>query len=68
MSLVYNLATRIAAEDTELDGVQVPKNTMVSIHIGAVNRHPAVWENPDVFDPEPAEFRKWEPTRKLSPE
>eukprot|EP00434_Breviolum_minutum_P033692 symbB.v1.2.029813.t1/scaffold3301.1/size59484/6 len=49
---VYNLISREAAVDTELDGVAVPKGTGISLHIGAINRHPEVWENPSEFDPE----------------
>lgn len=49
---VYNLLTRETAYDTELDGVALPKGTVVSIHIGAVNRHPDAYDRPDEFDPE----------------
>jgi len=48
---VYNLMTRQAAQETELDGYLLPKNTLVSIHVGAVNRHPTVWEDGHKFDP-----------------
>jgi len=49
---VYNLLTREAAHDTELDGVMLPKGTIISIHINAVNQHPDVWDRPTEFDPE----------------
>jgi len=49
---VYNLITRDAAHDTELDGVTLPKGTGVSLHIGSINTHPEVWERPKEFDPE----------------
>ncbi|CAJ1329030.1 unnamed protein product [Effrenium voratum] len=49
---IYNLLTRDAAHDTELDGVALPKGTGVSLHIGAINTHPEVWERPKEFDPE----------------
>eukprot|EP00928_Gymnodinium_smaydae_P086775 TRINITY_DN71205_c0_g1_i1.p1 TRINITY_DN71205_c0_g1~~TRINITY_DN71205_c0_g1_i1.p1 ORF type:complete len:482 (+),score=58.65 TRINITY_DN71205_c0_g1_i1:44-1447(+) len=48
---VYNLITRQAARGTELDGVSIPKGTGISIHIGAINRHPDVWDRPGEFDP-----------------
>ncbi|CAK9106518.1 Cytochrome P450 4c21 (CYPIVC21) [Durusdinium trenchii] len=49
---VYNLITREASVDTELDGVSVPKGTGVSLHIAAINQHPEVWDNPSEFNPE----------------
>eukprot|EP00441_Pelagodinium_beii_P033847 CAMPEP_0197639630 /NCGR_PEP_ID=MMETSP1338-20131121/14195_1 /TAXON_ID=43686 ORGANISM="Pelagodinium beii, Strain RCC1491" /NCGR_SAMPLE_ID=MMETSP1338 /ASSEMBLY_ACC=CAM_ASM_000754 /LENGTH=449 /DNA_ID=CAMNT_0043212383 /DNA_START=55 /DNA_END=1400 /DNA_ORIENTATION=- len=49
---VYNLITRETAHDTELDGVSIPKGTGISIHIGAINRHPEVWDRAGEFDPE----------------
>lgn len=49
---VYHLLTREATDDTELDGVLIPKGTGVSIHIGAVNRHPDAYDDPDAFLPE----------------
>eukprot|EP01063_Lacrimia_lanifica_P016111 TRINITY_DN22726_c0_g1_i1.p1 TRINITY_DN22726_c0_g1~~TRINITY_DN22726_c0_g1_i1.p1 ORF type:complete len:469 (+),score=148.68 TRINITY_DN22726_c0_g1_i1:59-1465(+) len=48
---VFNVPTRMAVADTELDGYAVPKKTIVSLHIGAINRHPSVWDRPDEFDP-----------------
>merc|ERR1712070_961308 len=49
---VYNLMTREAARDTELDGYHIPKGTGISIHIGTVNRHPDAYDRPDEFLPE----------------
>ncbi|CAL1142347.1 unnamed protein product [Cladocopium goreaui] len=49
---VYNLISREAAVDTELDGYAIPKGTGISLHIGAINRHPEVWENPLDFNPD----------------
>lgn len=48
---VYNVPTRVVEKDTELDGYLVPKGTLISIHIGAINRNPLVWPNPQEFDP-----------------
>jgi len=49
---VYNAPTRQVDKDTELDGFLIPKNTLISIHIGAINRNAAAWPNPHEFDPE----------------
>lgn len=42
--------TRVAAEDTELGGVHIPKGAYLDVMAGAANRDPAVYENPDEFD------------------
>ncbi|WP_246149433.1 cytochrome P450 [Nonomuraea turkmeniaca] len=44
------LTSRIALEDTELGGTRVPKGTPVLGLIGAANRDPAVFPDPDRFD------------------
>jgi cytochrome P450 len=49
---VHNIPTRYAAEDTTLDGHSIPKGTLISIGIGAINRHPALWDEPHRFRPE----------------
>ena len=49
---IFNLYTRQAAQDTELDGVLVPKGTGISLHIGAINKHPEVWGEAEDFNPE----------------
>ncbi|WP_373083164.1 cytochrome P450 [Zhongshania sp.] len=41
---------RLVKEDVELAGVKIPAGSRVDICLGAANRDPAVWENPDVFD------------------
>ncbi|MEZ5669917.1 MAG: cytochrome P450 [Alphaproteobacteria bacterium] len=43
--------TRMAAEDVELGGRQVPKGTIVGIPIYAIHRHQALWDRPEAFDP-----------------
>ncbi|MFC5822971.1 cytochrome P450 [Nonomuraea insulae] len=45
-----HLTTRVALEDTELGGVPLPKGTEVMVLIGAANRDPAVFPDPDRFD------------------
>jgi cytochrome P450 len=44
------LGNRIVAADTELAGVGMPKGTLVTICIGAANRDPAQFPDPDRFD------------------
>jgi cytochrome P450 len=41
---------RETAEDTELGGVSIPKDTPVLVHIGSANRDERMFENPNVFD------------------
>ena len=43
--------SRWVASDTRLGGVDIPAGSVVHIGIGAANRDPARWENPDEFDP-----------------
>ncbi len=42
--------SRFALADTELGGVIIPKGAVLDICLGAANRDPNRWENPDVFD------------------
>jgi len=42
--------SRVALVDTELSGVVIPQGAVLDICLGAANRDPARWENPDVFD------------------
>jgi cytochrome P450 len=41
---------RLMMEDVELEGVTIPKGARVDMCIGAANRDPSRWENPDVYD------------------
>jgi cytochrome P450 len=41
---------RTAAEDVELGGVRIPAGGFVAISLGAANRDPARYPNPDSFD------------------
>ncbi len=42
--------SRLVAEDTELGGVAMPAGSVLEICLGAANRDPQRWENPDHFD------------------
>ncbi len=44
--LFYRLATR----DSVLEGVEIPEGTIVDVCLGAGNRDPQRWENPDRYD------------------
>ncbi|MFK7929934.1 MAG: cytochrome P450 [Myxococcota bacterium] len=54
---VWTLA-RMAQQDDEIDGIKVPKGTMVFISPWVLHRHPGFWADPDVFDPD-----RWSPER-----
>ena len=43
--------SRIAREETELGGVHIPKGSRLCLLIGAANRDPKVFANPDTADP-----------------
>lgn len=42
---------RFVLQDTELAGIPVPAGAVVHQVLGAANRDPARWENPDAYDP-----------------
>jgi cytochrome P450 len=41
---------RIAAEDLELGGVSIPRGAFIAVSLGAANRDPARYADPDAFD------------------
>ena len=41
---------RTATVDTEVEGVAIPAGAAISVHLGAANRDPARWPDPDRFD------------------
>lgn len=52
LTSAYNLGLmRYALEDIELGGVNIKDGDLVIISESAANRDPAVFENPEVFDP-----------------
>ena len=44
------IITRFPTEDVEIGGVRIPAGSRVQFPIGAANRDPAVFTNPDEFD------------------
>mmetsp|Transcript_3875 Transcript_3875/g.4466 ORF Transcript_3875/g.4466 Transcript_3875/m.4466 type:complete len:580 (+) Transcript_3875:159-1898(+) len=43
---------REAAQDVEIAGYDVPKGSLVFVCQSPMNRNPAIWPNPDKFDPD----------------
>jgi cytochrome P450 len=41
---------RLVTQDMELEGIAVPKGARVDLCLGAANRDPRRWENPDIYD------------------
>jgi cytochrome P450 len=41
---------RLVKKDVELEGVMIPAGSRVDMCLGAANRDPAIWDNPDVYD------------------
>lgn len=48
----FHMMSRSATQDTELGGYLIPKDTLISLGISAINRHPDSFEDPDVFRPD----------------
>jgi len=46
-----HLFTRYVYEDAEIAGVSFAKGTQIALLLGAANRDPKRWDNPNVFDP-----------------
>jgi cytochrome P450 len=44
--------SRNPIEDDEIDGIRIPKGTLVFLSPYLTHRHPDFWENPEGFDPE----------------
>lgn len=41
---------RLVMEDIELEGVEIPAGSRVDLCLGAANRDPSRWENPDTYN------------------
>ena len=46
------LLTRQALEDDEIGGYSIPKGSQVGVSAYTINRHPALWDHPDRYDPD----------------
>jgi cytochrome P450 len=42
--------SRLVVQDTELGGVVLPEGSVLEICLGAANRDPSRWKNPDAYD------------------
>ena len=42
---------RLMMEDTEVEGVHVPAGVRLDVCLGAANRDPTRWDDPDAYDP-----------------
>lgn len=49
---------RYATRDVSLAGASIARGDLVTVSLTAANRDPAVFENPDVFDPHRPDLRK----------
>ena len=47
-----DLLPRVPTNDTNLGGVMIPKDSLVSVDIHALHHNPHVWKNPKEFIPE----------------
>lgn len=45
------LLTRQALEEDEIGGYHIPKGSQVGVSAYTINRHPALWDHPERFDP-----------------
>lgn len=41
---------RLTTEDSVLEGVEIPAGSIIDVYLGAANRDPARWADPDVYD------------------
>lgn len=49
---------RLARATTTLGGVEIPAGTTLMVHLGAANRDPRHFDNPNVFDPDRPNARR----------
>lgn len=47
-----NASFRVAAKDTVIDGVLIPKGTRIQVDIYESQHNPRVWQDPETFRPE----------------
>ncbi|KAJ6342550.1 hypothetical protein OIU78_010477 [Salix suchowensis] len=46
------LVPRVAREDVQISGYDIPKGTVVMVNVWTIGRDPKIWENPNEFCPE----------------
>lgn len=46
-----HMFTRYAYEDVDIGGRRLKRGDQIALMLGAANRDPAAWDDPDVFDP-----------------
>ncbi|XP_047945893.1 carnosic acid synthase-like [Salvia hispanica] len=46
------LAPHVAKDETKINGYVIPKHAKIFINAWAISRDPAIWNNPDRFEPE----------------
>lgn len=46
------LAPHVAKAETKINGYVIPKHAKIFINYWAISRDPAIWKNPDRFEPE----------------
>lgn len=52
---LYPIATRIermSKASVEINGVTIPKGTVITVPVYTLQRDPALWSEPDAFKPE----------------
>ncbi|CAO2202095.1 unnamed protein product [Urochloa humidicola] len=50
--IVPLLVPRVAREDADVGGYDIPKGTLVLVNVWTIGRDPALWEKPEEFTPE----------------
>ena len=58
--------SRTATEDDEIDGFYIKAGTMVAPMPYVIHRHPAIWDNPNKFDPERFSRERFKARHKLA--
>lgn len=49
---IANRLERVAKTSVEIEGVTIPKGTVITVPVYALHRDPDLWPNPEEFKPE----------------